>query len=97
MEPKMKPGYRLREGDQVPTRPTTALEIMSTRTFALGIEDARAGRGYRLEYDVWKDTNDRWAYERGRQWARLAPRSVRLKSAGKISAQALAWYKDDIL
>jgi hypothetical protein len=94
----MKLGYQLREGrDQLPTRPTTALEIMCRPAFAFGVEDARAGRGYRPEYDVWKDTNDRWSYERGRQWARIAPRSVHLKSGGTISAQALAWYKDDIL
>jgi len=37
------PGYRLREGAQIPTRPVTALEIMSAPEFALGIADTRAG------------------------------------------------------
>jgi hypothetical protein len=37
--------YQLRDGDQIPTRLTTAPEIMTSRTFALGVEDVRAGRG----------------------------------------------------
>jgi hypothetical protein len=85
----MKSGYRLRDGDQIPTRSTTIEAIMSSPKFQLGVEDARAGRGYPAGYDGWKHTNDRWTYERGRQWAQLAPRSVALKVNGKISEQSL--------
>jgi hypothetical protein len=85
--------YRLRDGDQIPTQVTTAAEIMASRTFALGVEDVRAGRGFCPDYDTWRDTNDRWAYERGRQWAQLAPRSVLLKVDGKITPQALLLFK----
>jgi hypothetical protein len=67
--------YQLRDGDQIPTRLTTAAEI-GIRMFALGVADVRAGRGFRPEYETWQNTNDRWAYERGRQWARLGPRSA---------------------
>ena len=90
-------GYRLREGDQIPTRPVTALEIMSAPEFALGVADARAGRPYRPGYDAWSDTNMKWNYERGRQWGRLAPRTVVLKRGGKVTAEAMRWYQKDIL
>jgi hypothetical protein len=33
-------GYRLRDGDQIPTYPTTSAEIMSAPTFGLGVADA---------------------------------------------------------
>ena len=61
----MKRGYRLRAGRQVPTRPTTIDEIMLQPTFALGVADARAGRPYHRNYDLWRDCNLRWSYERG--------------------------------
>jgi hypothetical protein len=82
-------GYRLREGAQIPTRPVTVLEIMSAPEFALGVADARAGRPYRPSYDAWSNTNMKWNYERGRQWGRLAPRTVVLKRGGKVTAEAL--------
>jgi hypothetical protein len=88
---------RLRDGDQVPTRPVTILEIMNTRTFALGVADVRAGRGYHSDYDRWKHTDDGWTYERGRQWVWIAPRHVRLKIDDKVTPQAMQWYGDDIL
>jgi hypothetical protein len=89
--------YRLRPGDQVPTRVTTVREIMQSQKFAVGVADARAGRGYHADYDSWSDTNDRWNYERGRQWAARAPRAVVLKRKGKITDEAVRWYTDDIL
>ena len=70
---------------------------MSGSKFSMGVTDVRAGRGYRPDYDVWEETNDRWEYERGRQWAKLAPRNVPLKLNGKITTQALRWYGNDIL
>jgi hypothetical protein len=89
--------YRLRESDQIPTRSVTRQEIMSDSKFALGVADVRANRGYPIDYDTWEDTNDRWAYERGRQWAQIAPRSLPLKIHGKLNPQALLRYGDDIL
>jgi hypothetical protein len=86
--------YRLRDGDQIPTRPVTLREIMSDPKFALGVADARAGRGYPTSYDNWKDTNDRWAYSRGRQWAQVAPRNLPLKIRGEINSQALRYGAD---
>lgn len=88
---------RRRDGDQLPTVPVTILEIMSRRAFARGVADARAGRGYPSNYDTWKETNDMWAYERGRQWARLAPRNLPLMINGKLNPLALQQYGDGIV
>ena len=92
---------RRREDDaeQIPTRPTSALWIMSQPSFALGVAHVRAGRGTHRDYDLW-DTNGQWSYERGRAWATLTPRHVQLRRGGKITSEALAWFKsccDDII
>jgi hypothetical protein len=76
---------------QVPTRPTTITEIMASPKFALGVSDVRADRPFRAEYDHW-DTNDQWVYERGRQWAAGAPRTVTLLRGGKVSEEAMRWF-----
>jgi hypothetical protein len=81
---------------QVPVFPTTIEEIMNTREFALGVIDGRAGRGHRSDYATW-GTDAQWNYERGRAWAAIAPRSVQLKRDGRITAEAVKWFSDDIL
>jgi hypothetical protein len=83
--------YRRRDDDQVPTRPVSIEEIMSSAEFALGVADARAGRPYRTSYQAWP-TNAQWFYERGRQWAQQAPRTVALKRNGKLTTEAVRWY-----
>jgi len=93
----MRHGYQRWDGEQVPTRPTTVVEIMSRPTFALGVADARAGRPYHRDYDLWRDCNLRWSYERGRQWAAVAPRDVPLKRNGKINPEAVSWFTCDII
>jgi hypothetical protein len=93
---KLKPGYRLRDGDQVPTRLTTIEAIMSNPRFAQGVADVRAGRSYPIDYDLWGHTNDAWCYERGRQWAALAPRNAPLKVNGKITQRAMDLYDEGI-
>jgi hypothetical protein len=81
---------RRHKGDQIPTIPVTVAEIMASPTFSLGTADARAGRGYRRDYQTWH-TNAQWCYERGRQFAQLVPGSVTLKRDGKLTASALEW------
>jgi hypothetical protein len=81
---------------QVPEKPTTVATIMNSREFTLGVIDGRAGRGYRTAYATWGG-NQQWNYERGRQWAAQAPRSVTLKRDGKLTAEARRWFTDEIL
>jgi hypothetical protein len=98
---KRECSYRLREGDQVPTRPTTIAAIMSDPSFALGVADARAGRpprdlvaraGPGLNGETYRDlVNAQWNYERGRQWAK-APHTVPLRRGGQITPEAIRWY-----
>jgi hypothetical protein len=83
-------------GDQVETCATTIPAIMKSVTFALGVADARAGRGYHRDYDLW-DTNGEWAYERGRMWAALAPRDLSLKLNGKINPDAVPYFTGEII
>jgi hypothetical protein len=90
-----------REGDhdQVPTCGTTIAAIMRRATFELGVADARAGRGFHRDFDLWQG-NAQWSYERGRAWAVLTPKTVALKINGKITPQAIAWFArhgDEIL
>ena len=100
LKEKTKRGYRLHDEAQVPTCPVTILEIMSDPYFALGVADVRARRGFRADYDTWGHTNDRWAYDRGRLWATLAPRTLLLKRRGEITDEAVdlyAQHSDEIL
>ena len=86
----------MHDEDQVPTRPTTRKAIMGSAHFALGVNDVRAGRSYRADYDKWK-TDDQWNYERGRQWAKHAPRHVPLKIGNKLNPDAIHGYGSYIL
>jgi hypothetical protein len=90
---KLKPGYRLRDGDQIPTRPVAAREIMASPLFKKGADDVRAGKPYPADYDSWSHEDKLWAYERGRAWATAAPRRVPLMINGKISVAALSWFE----
>jgi hypothetical protein len=89
---KLKHGYTLRDGDQLPVVGVPLEMIMGSSKFAQGVADVRAGRGYPDDYDCWEDTNDRWDYSRGRQWATAAPRNLALKVNGNVSQQAKSWY-----
>lgn len=77
--------------EQEETIPVSVAWIMRRPTFALGVADARAGRRYHRDYDLW-DTNDQWSYERGRAWALLTPRNVALTRSGRLTTEALAWF-----
>jgi hypothetical protein len=71
--------------EQVETRPITVYEIMCDPAFAAGVNDVRNGRPFNYDYS----SGDRWGYERGRQWACLAPTRVPLKIRGKPNLKAL--------
>jgi hypothetical protein len=80
---------------QEPTNMVSVLTIMRRRCFALGVADARAGKVPRPDYERW-DPNRQWDYERGRQWALIAPRSIPLRKGGKLNPDAVKWYGNAI-
>ncbi len=69
---------------------------MSQSAFALGVRDARAGLPYHAGYDNGWDVDSQWDYERGRQWARLAPRDMPLRCNGKLNPEAIGFYGAEI-
>jgi hypothetical protein len=77
---------------QITTQPASTEWLMSQRAFAIGVADARADREYPPEYDEW-GTDPQWNYERGRAWARLAPRSVPLMTGGRLNRQAVQIFR----
>jgi hypothetical protein len=70
--------------DQAETSTTTVRQIMGHPNFKVGVEDVRAGRPVRFD-----QYSDGWEYERGRQWAMLAPVSMPLRVRGKLNLQAV--------
>jgi hypothetical protein len=79
------------------TIPATVEQIMRDPAFALGAADVRAGLPFRRQYDRW-DTNTQWNYERGRAWALLAPRHVKIRGRdGKPSSAAVCWFRWGII
>jgi hypothetical protein len=83
----------LRPTEQVPTEPASVEWIMSDRHFEYGVNDKRAGRGYRAGFETW-DLDPQWNYERGRAWATLAPRTVKLRlPSGELNPEAVRWFE----
>jgi hypothetical protein len=79
--------------DQVATIPVAIEHIMRDPAFALGAADVRAGLPFRRQYDRW-GTNTQWCYERGRAWALLAPRHIKVRGRdGKLTPSAVAVFK----
>jgi hypothetical protein len=68
--------------------PTEAL--MRPEAFHRGVLEVRAG--IPANFDSYKDTNDAWSYERGRQWALLAPRSMALYRGNRINPAAVTLF-----
>ena len=84
------------DDDQVQTFITTVDQIMRDPAFALGAADVRAALPFRRQYDRW-DTNTQWNYERGRAWALLAPRHIKIRDRnGKLNADAARWYRQAV-
>src|SRR4029453_15776719 len=93
---------RDRRHEQVETIPVSAVSIMRTKAFALGVEHKRSGRY--PTYDgfgattgdheaVKRAINDCWNYERGRQWASIAPASMPLRIKGQLNPKAVHVYE----
>jgi hypothetical protein len=71
--------------EQADTVPATARKIMSSAAFAAGVSDVRAGKPARFD-GIYTDD---WGYERGRQFARIAPRSMPLRNGRALNRDAL--------
>jgi hypothetical protein len=74
--------------DQIPTRACTIESVMRSASFTTGVDDVRSGSPPNFD-----DQYDDWSYERGRQWASLAPISLELKIDGKLNPKAVALYR----
>lgn len=73
---------------QVSVYRTPVVLIMSTRAFRRGLEDARAGVAF--DWRIGGDDNSAWSYERGRQFAHIAPLDMKLWLGGKLNPKAIA-------
>lgn len=84
--------------EQVATKPITVQQIMRSAAFQRGVADVRAGRRPRFDSntrdgaDIGRVTNDAWDYERGRQWATVAPRSMPVIRGRKVNLKAINVY-----
>ena len=88
----MNKGRRRGQVDQVPTYRVPVEAIMARSAFQLGVDDLRAGRPFR-DGIVGDSTSDQWAYERGRQWAAVAPLGMVLFTrSGAINPAAADLY-----
>lgn len=68
---------------QSETHGASLQQIMGAKEFAAGVSDARAGKPAAF------DAHDNFEYERGRQWAMLAPMSMPLRIRGRLNFEAL--------
>jgi hypothetical protein len=76
--------------EQVETRICSAEEIVGNPYFAIGAADFRAGVAPR--FDEMED-NTSWAYERGRLWAVIAPRTMNPQSSLAARLLEAAWER----
>lgn len=60
--------------------------------FSRGVNDKRAGRPFDTEIVDDEDTDESWAYERGRLWASLAPVNLPLFIGRKLNPKAVQLY-----
>jgi hypothetical protein len=70
---------------QVKTRRTTVVAVMSAPEFERGFEDVRRGVPFNSHVDSWE-------YERGRHFACIAPLDMPLRIGGKLNLRAVALY-----
>jgi len=81
---------------QVKTHATTIKQVLNSKSFNLGVEDARKGRPFK--YDLPADIE--WNYERGRHFAQIFDgdikngRCVRIEAMYKFSD---AWRNHAII
>ena len=82
---------------QVKTKNTTIKGIMRSAPFVRGFSEAR--KGVALDYDAYADTNQQWAYERGRQFGLIFDGPLKCGKAvnrGAAVQLSLAIYRKEI-
>jgi hypothetical protein len=62
--------------------------LMRPDAFRRGVDEVRSG----VAPDFDAPIDDDWAYERGRQWALIAPRSMPLYIGNRINPKAVALF-----
>jgi hypothetical protein len=77
-----------RRKEQVPLESSSTSTIMRRAEFARGLAEVRAGRA--PDYDAHDDLL--WAYERGRQFGRVAPLNMPLRFRGRLNPKAVALF-----
>jgi hypothetical protein len=77
---------------QAKTRTVSLETMMRTVAFRTGAADVRKGRAPRFD-NQWGD--DDWDYERGRQWAILAPRDLEIVSprTQQLNPRAVEFFR----
>ena len=96
----VRKGSNKKEGTKCATairsRPNISVHLISCRAANSpgGVDDVRAGRPARFDDYAWDQggmpaTDRQWAYEKGRQFATIAPRSMPLRINGKLNLDAL--------
>jgi hypothetical protein len=79
---------------QVPTTETSEESIMRKPSFMRGVKEYRAGK--LPNFDTYITIDCAWDYERGRQWAAIAPRDLKVfTTPGKLNPKALILFKCD--
>jgi hypothetical protein len=76
-----------RTREQAQTRDVTLESIMTHANFRLGVEDARTGRHPRFD-----ESSGCWSYERGRQFACIAPVDMPVFIGRSLNPKALALF-----
>jgi hypothetical protein len=74
---------------QVSTRNVCTWTLMRPAAFARGVAEVRAGIA--PDYDH-PSIGDAWAYERGRQWALIAPRTMPLRIGRQPNPKAIRLF-----
>lgn len=77
---------------QAATRTVKITYVMMRAEFWHGVQDKRMHRGFRDEYENW-DKGQQFYYERGRQWAALAPALMPLRIGRRLNPQAVHVYR----
>lgn len=71
---------------QVQTKNTTCKAVIRTKAFVKGFNEVREGKA--PDYDAFRDANEQWNYERGRQFALTFPGKIKF---GSTVNQTAAW------